>query len=81
MRLLKARGEINKRWSKVTDPTTLTGRRISRLRPLEWEAHFSQDLPRYQTSFGFDLLVFDFLALCSAISTAKRISSPSVALK
>lgn len=49
------RGEINKRWSKVTDPTTLTSRAISKLRPLEWEAHFSQDLPRSGTSFGADL--------------------------
>jgi outer membrane receptor protein involved in Fe transport len=49
------RGEINRRWSKVTDPTTLTSRHISRLRPLEWEAHFSQDLPQYGTSFGWDL--------------------------
>jgi len=49
------RGEINRRWSKVTDPTTLTTRAISRLRPLEWQAHFSQDLPQYGTSLGFDL--------------------------
>jgi outer membrane receptor protein involved in Fe transport len=49
------RGEVSKRWSKVTDPTTLTSRSISKLRPLEWEAHFSQDLPRSGTSFGFDL--------------------------
>jgi outer membrane receptor protein involved in Fe transport len=49
------RGEINKRWSKVTDPTTLTSRPISRLRPLEWEIHFSQDLPQSGASFGADL--------------------------
>jgi hypothetical protein len=49
------RGELNRRWSKVTDPTTLTSRHISRLRPLEWSLDFSQDLPRYGTSFGFDL--------------------------
>jgi outer membrane receptor protein involved in Fe transport len=49
------RGEINKRWSKVTDPTTLTSRPISKLRPLEWEAHFSQDLPRSGVSFGADV--------------------------
>ena len=48
------KGEINKRWSKVTDPTTLTSRHISRLRPLEWRVNFSQDLPRTGTSFGFD---------------------------
>jgi outer membrane receptor protein involved in Fe transport len=49
------RGELNKRWSKVTDPTTLTTRHISRLRPLEWSVNFSQDLPQYRASFGFDL--------------------------
>jgi hypothetical protein len=49
------RAEINRRWSKVTDPTTLTTRTISRLRPLEWQVNFSQDLPRHGVSFGFDL--------------------------
>jgi outer membrane receptor protein involved in Fe transport len=49
------RGELNKRWSEVTDPTTLTTRPISRLRPLEWNVSFSQDMPQWGTSFGFDL--------------------------
>jgi outer membrane receptor protein involved in Fe transport len=49
------RGELNKRWSKVTDPTTLSGRPISKLRPLEWELHFSQDLPQYGLAAGWDL--------------------------
>ena len=49
------RAEVNKRWSEVTDPTTHTARPISRLRPLEWQAHFSQDLPKYGTSFGADM--------------------------
>jgi outer membrane receptor protein involved in Fe transport len=49
------RGEISKRWSDVTDPTTLTKRPISKLRPLEWSVSFSQDLPQWGTSFGFDL--------------------------
>jgi outer membrane receptor protein involved in Fe transport len=49
------RAELNKRWSKVTDPTTLTSRTISRLRPLEWQVEFSQDLPRHGASFGFGL--------------------------
>ncbi|HEY0647329.1 TonB-dependent receptor plug domain-containing protein [Phenylobacterium sp.] len=49
------RGELNKRWSDVTDPTTLSKRPISRLRPLEWNVSFSQDLPQWGTSFGFDL--------------------------
>jgi len=45
-------GELNKRWSKVTDPTTLTSREISRLRPLEWEARYTQDLPQWGASVG-----------------------------
>ena len=49
------RAEVNKRWSEVTDPTTLTTRAISRLRPLEWQVDFSQDLPSVGTSFGFDV--------------------------
>ncbi|MBI1200077.1 MAG: outer membrane beta-barrel protein [Phenylobacterium sp.] len=49
------RGEINRRWASVTDPTTLTHRNITRLRPLEWEAHFSQDLPDLGASLGFDV--------------------------
>ncbi len=45
----------NKRWSKVTDPTTLTSRHSSRLWPLEWNLNVSQVLPRQGASFGFDL--------------------------
>ncbi|HEY8616783.1 TonB-dependent receptor plug domain-containing protein [Phenylobacterium sp.] len=45
-------GEVNRRWSRVTDPTTLTTRRISRLRPLEWEARYTQDLPQWGASVG-----------------------------
>lgn len=50
--LLKA--EIHKRWTEVTDPTTHTARPVSNLRPLLWEAHFSQDLPR-GASVGWDV--------------------------
>jgi outer membrane receptor protein involved in Fe transport len=45
-------GELNKRWSEVIDPTTLTKREISRLRPLEWEARYTQDLPAWNASVG-----------------------------
>lgn len=48
------RGELNKRWSKVTDPTTFESRPISKLRPLEWEAHYSQDLPQWGLAVGAD---------------------------
>lgn len=49
------RSEISRRWSKVTDPTILTSRTISRLRPLEWNVEFSQDLPQQGASLGFGL--------------------------
>ncbi|WP_296595812.1 TonB-dependent siderophore receptor [Phenylobacterium sp.] len=48
------RGELNKRWSKVTDPTTFESRTISKLRPLEWEVHYSQDLPQWGLAVGGD---------------------------
>ena len=49
------KGDITKRYSEVTDPTTGEKREISNLRPLEWELNFSQDLPRYNLSFGLDM--------------------------
>jgi outer membrane receptor protein involved in Fe transport len=52
----RLRAELNRRWSKVTDPTTGRSRPISKLRPTEWTINFSQDLPQYGASFGFDVL-------------------------
>jgi outer membrane receptor protein involved in Fe transport len=49
------KSELNRRWSEVTDPTTHTARPISSLRPLEWNVHFSQDLPKQGLSLGADL--------------------------
>ena len=48
------RGEVTRSWSKVTDPTTLRSREISDLRPIDWEASFSHDLPRYRLTYGVD---------------------------
>jgi outer membrane receptor protein involved in Fe transport len=48
------KGDLTKRWSSVTDPTTHQQREITDLRPLEWEANFTQDLPRYNASYGID---------------------------
>ena len=42
------------RRSEVTDPTTGQAREISKVRPLEWEAHFSHDLPQYRLTWGVD---------------------------
>lgn len=49
------KGELNYRDSEVTDPTTRAKRRISRLRPLEWSVNYTQDLPQWQMSVGFDI--------------------------
>lgn len=47
--------EATKRWSKVTDPTTGAKRAISGLRPLDWEAHFTHELPRWKANWGLDV--------------------------
>lgn len=48
------KGNVTWRESEVTDPTTGQKREISALRPVEWEATFTQDLPRWKTSFGVE---------------------------
>ena len=48
------RGETTWRRSEVTDPTTGEKREISNLKPNEWEAHFTHDLPQYRMSWGID---------------------------
>jgi hypothetical protein len=50
------RGTGTRRWSSVTDPVTGGPRRISGQRPFEGDFHFSQDLPRWRTSWGVDYL-------------------------
>jgi outer membrane receptor protein involved in Fe transport len=49
------KGEGTWRRSEVTDPTTGAKREISALRPLEWSVNYSQDLPQWQMSYGFDI--------------------------
>ncbi|WP_309605737.1 TonB-dependent receptor domain-containing protein [Phenylobacterium sp.] len=49
------KGFVRRRVSQVTDPTTGRAREISGLRPLSWEAHYSQGLPRWQASWGVDV--------------------------
>lgn len=46
------KGFVVRRWSKVDDPTTREARRISGLRHMEWEAHFTQDLPARNITWG-----------------------------
>jgi len=48
------RGDVTKRWSEVTDPTTGDTREISGLKPLEWTASFIHDVPALRLSWGVD---------------------------
>lgn len=49
------RGESTWRRSEVTDPTTGEEREISGLHPVDWEVHFTHDLPDYRMNWGVDL--------------------------
>ncbi|WP_304169682.1 TonB-dependent siderophore receptor [Phenylobacterium aquaticum] len=44
------------RWSQVTDPVTGREREISNLHPLDWEAHYTQDLPALKANWGVDVM-------------------------
>jgi len=46
------KGDVTRRWTKVTDPTTLTTRQISNLHPVDWNLNFTQDVPRWNLSWG-----------------------------
>jgi hypothetical protein len=43
------------RSSSVTDPTTVTPRRLSGEQPLAWRVEFSQDLPLQRSAWGFSV--------------------------
>ncbi|MGZ6018915.1 MAG: TonB-dependent receptor plug domain-containing protein [Phenylobacterium sp.] len=43
------------RQSQVTDPTTHAPREISGLHPVDWDLHFTQDLPVRHMDWGIDL--------------------------
>ena len=47
-------GESTWRRSEVTDPTTGAKREISGLHPVDWNGHFSQDLPQWRATWGVD---------------------------
>jgi outer membrane receptor protein involved in Fe transport len=49
------KGDVTKRWTKVTDPTTHTERRISGIDPLDWNASFSYDMPALKITWGADV--------------------------
>lgn len=47
-------GTATFRWSRVIDPTTLLPRPISSLHSNDWEAHFTQGVPKLKSIWGFD---------------------------
>jgi outer membrane receptor protein involved in Fe transport len=51
------KGQSTWHFSRVTDPTTLGGRRISGQHPVDAELHFTQDLPGRKFNWGLDLFV------------------------
>ena len=55
LRGAELRGTSTWRRSEVTDPATGLKRDISKLHPLDWEAHFNWDLPKWRASAGVDL--------------------------
>ena len=54
LRRAQLRGQVEWERSRVTDPTTGEKRRISASRPVEWEAHFTHDLPAWKLTWGVD---------------------------
>lgn len=46
------KGKVTRRWTSVTDPTTLQSRQISNLHPIDWDLNFTQDIPRWKLSWG-----------------------------
>jgi hypothetical protein len=49
-------GSTTFRNSRVIDPTTDLPRPISEIHSNDWEAHFTQGLPRLSSTWGFDVL-------------------------
>jgi hypothetical protein len=48
-------GVATVRRSRVIDPTTGAPREISGLHPDDWELHYSQGIPRWKATWGFDV--------------------------
>lgn len=48
-------GQATLRRSSVIDPTVGLARPISGLHPNDWELHFTQGLPRWKATWGFDV--------------------------
>jgi len=56
VRAAQLRGQLTHRDTEVVDPLTGLKREISALHPIDWEVHYSQDLPQWKTTWGVDLL-------------------------
>ncbi len=54
------KGTVVRTWSEVTDPTTHETRSISGQHPIDWNASFSQDVPRWNLTWGVDVLFGQF---------------------
>jgi outer membrane receptor protein involved in Fe transport len=48
-------GQATWRSSRVIDPTTGAARPITNLQPLDYEAHYTQGLPGWKSTFGVDI--------------------------
>jgi len=55
LRRAQIRGEAVWRWSDVLDPLTGRRRDISGLHPVDWEVHFTQELPQAKARWGLDV--------------------------
>ena len=50
------KGTVARGWTEVTDPTTHEKRGISGYHPIDWDAAFSQDVPRWNLTWGVDVI-------------------------
>ncbi len=85
------RGQVTRRDSEVIDPITGKSRQISTLRsnggrdaagtsPLNWDLHFTQDIPRLRSVWGFDVIGahHDSAYRLTEIETKKNTTAMSV---
>ncbi|HVI33532.1 TonB-dependent receptor plug domain-containing protein [Phenylobacterium sp.] len=54
IRAAQFKAQATWRRTEVTDPVTGEEREISLVHPVDWEAHFSQDLPAWKSTWGID---------------------------
>jgi outer membrane receptor protein involved in Fe transport len=50
------KGFVRRGWTEVTDPTTHEKRGISGYHPVDWNVAFSQDVPRWNLTWGVNVL-------------------------